>query len=251
MLLNNDVLEPPAFLAHLLAPLAADTRIGSVASLLLQPGTSAIDSAGLAADPTLAGFPRLQGFPERSATTKQPVLLGRTGAAGAYRRSALDQVGGLGERIFLYQEDLDLALRLCAAGWSSVLASDARAIHLGSRTAGRGSAFQRRHAGASRGYLLRRYGVLQGRRAPRALATEAIAVAADAALSRDLAAFRGRLAGGRSARGVSPNTPPSDGLDHTIKFVASLRLRRSDRRLANKAERPTELPVRAATARLN
>jgi N-acetylglucosaminyl-diphospho-decaprenol L-rhamnosyltransferase len=228
VLLNNDVIIPPRFLERLLAPLDADTHIGSVASLLLQPGERVIDSAGLSADPTLAGFPRLQGRPERSATTRHPMLLGPTGAAGAYRRAALAQVGGLDERIFLYQEDLDLALRLCAAGWSSVLAHDARALHLGSATAGRRSALQRRYAAAARGYLLRRYGVLHGRWAPRAMATEAIVVVGDALLSHDLAALRGRLAGWRSARRIVQRRPPGDGVDQTIGFLRSLRLRQAD-----------------------
>lgn len=232
VLLNNDVIVPPRFLERLLAPLDADTHIGSVASVLLQPGERVIDSAGLTADPTLAGFPRLQGQPERSATMRHPMLLGPAGAAGAYRRAALVEVGGLDERIFLYQEDLDLALRLCTAGWGSVLAHDARAIHLGSATAGRGSTLQRKHAAAARGYLLRRYGVLQGRRAPRALATEAIVVAGDAVLSHDFAALRGRLAGWRAARRIVRRKLPGDGLDPTIGFLRSLRLRQTDHAVA-------------------
>jgi|HubBroStandDraft_2_1064218.scaffolds.fasta_scaffold20096_2 N-acetylglucosaminyl-diphospho-decaprenol L-rhamnosyltransferase len=241
VLLNNDVVVPPRFLERLLAPMDGDTHIGSVAALLLQPGESAIDSAGLSADPTLAGFPRLQGRSEDVATRRHPMLLGPTGAAGAYRRAAFEQVGGLDERIFLYQEDLDLALRLCAAGWSSVLAPDARAIHLGSTTAGRGSSWQRRHAAAARGYLLRRYGVLRGWRAPRALATEAIVVAGDAAMSRDLAALRGRFAGWHAAGRASPRELPGDGLDPTIGFLASMRLRRVDRALAQSSTRATVL----------
>lgn len=235
VLLNNDVVAPRHFLERLLGPLEADTHVGSAAAVLLQPGERVIDSAGLTVDPTLAGFPRLQGRPERYATTRRPTLLGPTGAAGAYRRNALAQVGGLDERIFLYQEDLDLALRLCAAGWSSVVAHDARAVHVGSATAGRGSSMQRRHAGAARGYLLRRYGILSGRRAPRAFATEALVVAGDAALSHDLMALRGRLAGWHAARRITQRMAPSDGLDSTIGFLASLRLRRVDRASAASA----------------
>jgi N-acetylglucosaminyl-diphospho-decaprenol L-rhamnosyltransferase len=232
VLLNNDVVMPPRFLERLLAPMDADTHVGSVAAVLLQPDESIIDSAGLAADPTLAGFPRLQGQHERSSATRHPMLLGPTGAAGAYRRAALTEVGGLDERIFLYQEDLDLALRLCAAGWSSVLAHDARAIHLGSATAGRGSAQQRRHAAAARGYLLRRYGIMQSRRALRTLVTEALVVAGDAARLRDLMALRGRLAGWRAARRITRRERPDDGLDSAIGFLASLRLRQVDRAIA-------------------
>lgn len=232
VLLNNDVIVPPRFLERLLGSLDADSHIGSVAAVLLQPDELVIDSAGLTADPTLAGFPRLQGRPQDSATTRHPMLLGPAGAAGAYRRAALTEVGGLDERIFLYQEDLDLALRLCTAGWSSVLAHDARAIHLGSATAERGSAPQRRHAAAARGYLLRRYGILHGRRAPRALATEAIVIAGDAVLSHDLTALRGRLAGWRTARRIVQRKPPGDGLDSTIGFLRSLRLRQTDHTIA-------------------
>jgi N-acetylglucosaminyl-diphospho-decaprenol L-rhamnosyltransferase len=229
VLLNNDVIAPPAFLERLAAPLAASPRVGSVASVLRHPETGLIDSAGLTVDPTLAGFSRLQGEPEQRAGASSPVLLGPAGAAGAYRREALLAVGGMDERIFFYQEDVDLALRLRAAGWSTALAIDARAEHLGSVTAGRGSPWQRRNGGIARGYLLRRYGVLRGRHAPRALATETLAAAGDALSSHDLAALRGRLAGWHSARRERRHTPPTDGIDVSIGFLASLRLRTRSR----------------------
>ena len=60
---------------------------------------------------------------------------------------------------------------------------------------------QRRLSGLQPALLLRRYGVLRTRAAPRALLTEAIVAAVDAALQRDLAAPRGRLEGWRAARG--------------------------------------------------
>ncbi len=116
VLLDNDVIVPPRFLEQLLAPLAADKQIGSVAAVLLRPGEPVIDSAGLTVDRTLTGFPRLRGQPERSARTSRPRLLGPVGAAGAYRRAAMMDVGGLDEQISHFHEDLDLALRLCTAG---------------------------------------------------------------------------------------------------------------------------------------
>jgi N-acetylglucosaminyl-diphospho-decaprenol L-rhamnosyltransferase len=229
VLLNNDVIAPPVFLERLTAPFALDPRLGSVASVLRHPESLLIDSAGLTVDPTLAGFPRLQGQPERTAGARSPVLLGPAGAAGAYRREALRSVSGLDEQIFFYQEDVDLALRLRAAGWSTTIATDARADHLGSATAGRDSPWQRRHGGLARGYLLRRYGVLHGRHALRALATEAIATTGDALFSGDLAALRGRLAGWRHARCDGPRRPPADAIDASIGFLASLQLRTRSR----------------------
>jgi GT2 family glycosyltransferase len=235
VVLNNDVELAPGFLARLLAPLEADAALGSAVPVLLRPGGERIDNVGLVADPTLAGFPRHQGRPAAEATRVPPRLLGPSGAAAAYRRRALAQVGGFDEAIFLYQEDLDLALRLAAAGWPTALAPDARAVHLGSATAGRRSAWQRRHAGFARGYLLRRWGVLRGRQAARALLTEAIVVAGDLVLSRDAAALRGRLAGWRAAAGRPRRPDPSAFVDDGIGLRASLALRRGDYAIAGEA----------------
>jgi N-acetylglucosaminyl-diphospho-decaprenol L-rhamnosyltransferase len=227
VIMNNDVNVRPDFLERLLAPFAERPRLGSVAPLLLRPGELQIDGAGLVADSTLAGFPRLRGLPPAAALAGGPVLTGPTGTAAAFRRAAWMQVGGLDEAIFAYLEDLDLALRLRAAGWETALALDAVAVHLGSATFGHRSAEQRRKTGHARAYLLRRYGVLRSRRAARALATEAIVVAGDAFYARDLAALRGRFEGWRTAKGCTPCArPPADALDAGIGFFDSLRLRR-------------------------
>jgi GT2 family glycosyltransferase len=226
VLLNNDVECRPDLLERLVGPLAEET-VGSVAALMLQPGGERIDSIGLSADVTLAGFPRQRGKPLASAVDAFPALAGPSGTAAAYRRSAWEEVGGLDEAIFAYLEDLDLALRLRIAGWRSVAAPDAVGIHLGSATYGHRSAEQRRHGGFARGYLLRRYGLLRGPRAPRVLTTEAIVVFADFAVSRDLAALHGRLSGWRAARG-RPRLPrpPDESIEAGIGTRDSLALRR-------------------------
>ena len=227
VLLNNDVDCRASFLERLVAPLEGDPRVGSVASLMLQPGEQLIDSAGLAADVTLGGFPRLQGLDVGQAGRERPILAGPAGTAAAYRRSAWEQVGGLDEAMFAYMEDFDLALRLRSAGWNSLLASDAVGVHLGSATHGHRSAWQRRHGGFGRGYMLRRYGLLRGRTAPRTLATEAVVVLGDLAVSRDLAALSGRLSGWRAGRRAPRlSQPPADAVDHAIGFRDSLALRR-------------------------
>lgn len=227
VLLNNDVDCPPDFLERLVAPLGEDHWIGSVTAVLVQTDGRTIDSVGLTADSTLAGFPRLRGRSLSDADSTRPVLTGPAGAAGAYRRTAWEQVGGLDEGVFMYGEDLDLALRLQAAGWATALAEDAVAIHLGSASIRHRSGRQRHHSGFARGYFLRRYGVLRSRAAARALATEAIVVLGDAVLSRDLSALRGRAAGWRAAAGLPRQpSPPRDAIDVKIAFCESLRLRR-------------------------
>jgi N-acetylglucosaminyl-diphospho-decaprenol L-rhamnosyltransferase len=226
VLLNNDVECRPDFLERLVAPFRNDERLGSVASLLLAPGEERIESFGLAADPTLAGYPRLRGFPATQAQISDPTLIGPSGAAGAYRRTAWEDAGGLDEGVFAYGEDVDLALRIRGAGWSTTAVSDARAIHIGSASAVARSAWQRYHGGFSRGYFLRRYDVLRSRAAVRAVATESLVVLGDALVfSHDLAALRGRLAGWRAARGRARVRPPEEAIDRRITFARSVRLR--------------------------
>jgi GT2 family glycosyltransferase len=226
VLLNNDVECRPDFLERLIAPLRSDQSVGAVAALMLRPGEQAIDSLGLCADVTLAGFARFHGLPPARARDWRPVLAGPAGAAAAYRRTAWREVGGFDEAIFAYVEDLDLGLRLRAAGWRAVAASDAVGVHLGSATHKRRSASQRRLFGFARGYVLRRYRVLRSRHAPRALVTEAIVVIGDLLISRDLSAVSGRVAGWRAARRLPPRQrPPVDAIDTSISFGDSLAMR--------------------------
>lgn len=227
VLLNNDVECPPDFLERLVAPFGDDPRLGSAAALLLMPGGQHIESFGLAVDPTLAGYPRLRGSLAPNAQGRDPVLVGPSGAAGAYRREAWDDVRGLDEGVRFYGEDVDLALRLRAAGWSSTAVPAATAVHLGSATAAHRSAWQRYEGGFARGYFLRRYGVLRGRFAARAAATEGIVVLGDAIVfSHDLVALRGRIAGWRAAGGKARRArPPQDAIDRRITFLKSVGLR--------------------------
>ena len=227
VLLNNDVECSAEFLNRLVAPLRDDDSLGSVAALLLKPGEDRIESFGLAVDPTLAGYPRLRGLPAGQAQATHPVLVGPSGAAGAYRREAWEAVGGLDEGVFSYGEDVDLALRLRGAGWSTAGAADAVSVHLGSATAGARSPSQRYQGGFARGYFLRRYGILRSRVGVRVAATEAVVVLGDALMfSHDLAALRGRVAGWRAAGGLPRHRrPPDDAIDDDITFVKSLRLR--------------------------
>jgi N-acetylglucosaminyl-diphospho-decaprenol L-rhamnosyltransferase len=226
VLLNNDVDCRADFLERLIAPLR-DEAVGSVASLVLQADGRSIDSVGVTADSTLAGFQRLHGMPIERARDSRPLLTGPEGTAGAYRRSAWEQLGGLDETMPAYMEVFDLALRLRHAGWQTACAPEAIGVHLGSATYGRRSRLQRRLAGFGRGYLLRRYGVLRGRAAPRALLTEGIVVVGDALISRDLSALGGRMAGWRAGGGREPRPwPPPAAVDMSIDFRDSLALRR-------------------------
>jgi GT2 family glycosyltransferase len=51
-------------------------------------------------------------------------------------RGALEQVGGLDERFFMYGEDLDWSYRFATAGWRVVFFADAEALHYGAASSG-------------------------------------------------------------------------------------------------------------------
>jgi N-acetylglucosaminyl-diphospho-decaprenol L-rhamnosyltransferase len=201
ILLNNDVEAEPRFVEALLD--AAAEGAESVAGVLVQeaaPGL--IDSAGVVADRTLMGFDYLHGEP-LSAAASAADPLGPTGGAALYERAAFKAVGGFDERIFLYYEDLDLALRLAAAGGRCRLAGEALALHAYSASLGAGSGDKYARTGWSRGYMLRRYGVMsRPRDAVRVLATESAICGGQLLMDRSAAGLRGRLRGWHEGGGL-------------------------------------------------
>jgi N-acetylglucosaminyl-diphospho-decaprenol L-rhamnosyltransferase len=199
--LNNDVECEPRFAEALLESLAED--VASVAGVLVQErAPTLIDSAGIVADATLMGFDYLHGEP-LDAALAAPDPLGPTGGAALYRRAAFEAAGGFDERIFLYYEDLDLALRIAAAGGRCRLAGEARALHAYSASLGAGSGAKYAFTGWSRGYLLRRYGVTSNPPlALRALACEAAICAGQLLNDRTTKGVGGRLRGWRDGGGL-------------------------------------------------
>lgn len=200
ILLNNDAEAEPRFVEALLD--SAAEGVQAAAGVMLQeraPGL--IDSAGVVADRTLMGFDYLHGEPVEVAAGA-PDPLGPTGGAALYDRGAFEAVGGFDERIFLYYEDLDLALRMRAVGATCRLAPEARALHAYSASLGAGSAEKFARTGWSRGYMLRRYGVMsRPRDAARVLATEGAICAGQLLMDRTAKGLRGRLRGWREGGG--------------------------------------------------
>jgi N-acetylglucosaminyl-diphospho-decaprenol L-rhamnosyltransferase len=225
ILLNDDVECEPRFVE---AMLDAAEGAEAVAGVLVQeanPGL--IDSAGVVADRTLMGFDYLHGEPLEAAANA-PDPLGPTGGAALYRLDAFRAVGGFDERIFLYYEDLDLALRMRAAGGRCRLAADARAVHAYSASSGAASGFKYSHTGWSRGYMLRRYGVTsRPGTALRALAAEAAICAGQLVIDRTARGIGGRLRGWRDATGLDRrDAGAAPLLDITLREALTLRRRR-------------------------
>jgi N-acetylglucosaminyl-diphospho-decaprenol L-rhamnosyltransferase len=206
VLVNNDVDVDPGFLTALLAPLRADAGVGMVAGMTLIPGRERIDTLGIELDPGLAAYGRMRNAPPDAAGAG--VLAGPCGGAAAYRRSAFEQVGGFDETLVAYGEDVDLALRLRVAGWGAAEAREACGVHLGGATIGIDSPRQRWLSGFARGFLLRRWGVLRSRAAPRVLLVDGLVVGWGLARHRTLAPLRARVAGWRAAGPGSRALPP-------------------------------------------
>jgi N-acetylglucosaminyl-diphospho-decaprenol L-rhamnosyltransferase len=226
ILLNNDAVPEPRFVEALLDGLGEGVH--SVAGVLLQErAPELIDSAGVVADLTLMGFDYLHGeLAEAAASAAAP--LGPTGGAALYRRAAFQAVGGFDERIFLYYEDLDLALRLAARGARCRPAPEARALHAYSASLGANSARKYGWTGWSRGYMLRRYRVMRNPRlALRALACEGVLCAGQLLKDHTGAGLKGRLRGWRDASGLGPRNADAAWLiDLGVREALALRRRR-------------------------
>ncbi len=225
ILLNNDVECEPRFVEALLERLGDGAH--SVAAVLTQErAPELIDSAGVVADRTLMGFDYLHGEPLAVASDAADPL-GPTGGAALYRRDAFTAVGGFDERIFLYYEDLDLALRMAAAGGSCRLAPEARALHSYSASLGAGSGAKYSRTGWSRGYMLRRYRVMSSPGAAlRALACEGAICAGQILADRTAKGLKGRLRGWRDAAGLSPRPVDAPLLAISAREALALRRRR-------------------------
>jgi N-acetylglucosaminyl-diphospho-decaprenol L-rhamnosyltransferase len=226
VLVNDDVDTEPRFLEELVAPLG-DPAVGMVAGLTLQPGEGdRVDGFGIEVDPILLGYNRLR---HRRPDGTPGALLGPSGGAAAYRRTAWEQVAGFDDRFFAYGEDEDLALRMRLAGWQAAAAANARGVHLGGATTGRDSPFQRRHAGFARGFLLRRYGILRSRHAMRAVLIESLTVLYGLLSARTLLPLKGRISGWRAAGWTPRLEVPADAVDPAITLRESLRRLRHER----------------------
>ena len=220
VLVNPDAYIAPGCLRALVEPLERDPRIGLVAGMTLRPGTDIVDSFGVTVDAALIPHKRGQGAPPDP--DPRGTLLGPEGCLAAYRREAWDAVGGHDERIFVYGEDIDIALRIRAYGWRAAAAPQARAVHLVSATIGSDSPRQQQWSSFTRGLLLRRYGVLRTTAAPRAMAQLGIAVAHGLRRHRSWQPLRSIVAGWRGA-GPQRLAPDPAAIDHSIRLGEALR----------------------------
>ena len=175
LLLNNDAVASPGWVAAMVAPFARDEAgdLGAVTGRVLladplapappgvPPGTALRDHAGrawvrVAADApgarrmvnstgnevTRSGNGRDRGWltPADGPPADREVF-GFNGGSAALRRAALDDVGGMDESLFMYYEDTDTSWRLRRHGWRVEHAPDAVTQHRHAASSGTASEF--------------------------------------------------------------------------------------------------------------
>ncbi|WP_415296808.1 glycosyltransferase [Cellulosimicrobium sp. SJTW-1] len=131
LLLNPDAVVTPEDVETLHRALHASPRVASV-------GPQQVDDEGT---PARVVWP----FPSPAATWIEAVGLARLrrtpvdrsfviGSVLLLDAAAVDELGGLDERFFLYAEETDWAYRAVRAGWRHAVVPEARATHLGGAT---------------------------------------------------------------------------------------------------------------------
>lgn len=117
VLLNDDVVVADGWLEPLLDEFD-DDRVGAVQPMLVFAGTDTVNSLGVVIGSDGAGTDVGLGEPVDSVDRSPTTIELFTGGAVAFRPEFLVATGGFDERYFLYYEDVDLARRGAALGWS-------------------------------------------------------------------------------------------------------------------------------------
>jgi GT2 family glycosyltransferase len=136
-LVNDDCVLPPGWARALLEAMAADPACAAAAGVAVRPDGS-VQTAGVEFDPKFEAQ-------ERTEPPADPLL---NFTAVLLRTEPVRRAGGLEPRYFAYYEDVDLCLRLKAAGSRTKVEPGVRVTHFGSRSAAK--------LGARRAHLLMR-----------------------------------------------------------------------------------------------
>ena len=152
-LLNNDAVAAPDRISALMREVESHPEVGMLACrVVVYEQPHVFDSVGLAIYPD--GVCRSRGWEEkdRGQYDHSEEVLGPHGAAAAYRKAMLDDVGLFDPSYFAYLEDLDLAVRGQFGGWTCLYVPDAVVRHRKSSTFGNYSRFKAYHVERNRIY---------------------------------------------------------------------------------------------------
>ena len=239
VLLNDDCVCDPGFVERIVAPLDPGAGVVMTAGVMRDwRHRGLIDSAGMELDRTLLVFDYLNGEPLSCLDGEVADPIGPSGAAAAFDRATFLAAGGFDSRLFAYGEDVDLVLRLRRRGFSCRLARDARGYHEHSASFGSGSARKNYLTGFARGYLLRKWGVVNARRFGPVMIRELVLCAGQAVIDGNTTGIRGRVRGYREAVETEPY-PSTVELSPSAGGAISTLRRRARRRARLRSEKPS------------
>lgn len=207
-LVNDDARIEAGALAALLTAGQSSSNLGSVAGQVRFISTpDKINSAGISVDRLGIAAERLVGQPVVVASSRVEVF-GATGCFALYRRATFEELGGFDEQFFAYLEDVDLAWRARAKGWSCVYEPNGIAYHQGSATSRDGSATKFFLVGRNRVWLLARNATRSQllRALPGVVLYDSAYVIYVALRFHALAPLRGRIAGLQGFRAARRET---------------------------------------------
>ena len=138
---NDDALVEPGWMAALSAALESDPRIGAAQGVtLLMDDPARADGCGITWNRWWQAVQVGHGKPAPAVSEPVREIFGVSATVALFRRSALQAVAVDGHvfdpRLISYYEDVELAVRLRAGGWRSLMVPAARARHAGSATGG-------------------------------------------------------------------------------------------------------------------
>lgn len=122
LFLNNDVSVPKDWLGKLVDVLKSDERIGAVGPKVLYSKNVVgekriVNSAGIYVTKHFVGYDRYCDEDDRSEFDVTEEVDALMGGAFLVKKSVFDEVGGFNKKMFLYYEDIDLALRIKDLGY--------------------------------------------------------------------------------------------------------------------------------------
>jgi N-acetylglucosaminyl-diphospho-decaprenol L-rhamnosyltransferase len=230
--LNNDVVCDSEFVERITEALDPLRGVVMAAGVLLQElRPHLIDTAGIEFDSTLLAFDYLHGTPKSVLENGVRDPLGPCCGAAAFDRSAFESLGGFDEHFFAYLEDVDLTVRMIAAGGRCRLAPAAVGIHRHSATLGPRSRRKNELISWGRGYMIGKYRL---HRHPglfcQAVIGEVVGALGKLLVDRTAVCINPRLAGWRAGLRSDPHPLPALSDGARVSFIAGQR-RRVARRL--------------------
>ncbi len=218
LILNNDVVLQPDWLARLLTSAAESGAHFAVGKLLRPDAAARLDGSwdlvSRGAYAWRCGYERVDG-PVWS--TRRPIALAPMTAA-LFRRSVFEKVGLLETRFESYYEDVDFGIRCALAGLSGIYEPAAVALHLGKATYGKRAARVYLLSARNQVLLLAKHYPAQTLRrfAWPILVGQTLSLLAATRQGHPIAALRGKWQALQKWNGFRQQVPPSTAIEAAI-----------------------------------